>query len=86
MAESFRYIIKYEIFKYNGKNNASIKISKPHKLFGKLFLLEVIFDFTKNDFKNKKFAVYKAIEIRNSTFFKYLNIIKYYFSILNLSF
>ena len=81
MAESFRYIIKYGIFKYNGKNNASIKISKPHKLFGKLFLLEVIFDFTKNDFKNKKFAVYKAIEIRNSTFFKYLNIIKYYFSI-----
>ena len=73
MAESFRYIIKYGIFKYNGKNNASIKIPKTHKLFGKLFLLEVIFDFTKNDFKNKKFAVYKAIEIRNSTFFKYLN-------------
>ena len=73
VAESYRYIIKYGIFKYYGKNNASIKMSKTHKLFGKLFLLDVIFDFTKNDFKNKKFAVYKAIEIRNSIFFKYLN-------------
>lgn len=73
VAESFRYIIKYGIFKYYGKNNASIKISNTHKLFGKLFLLDIIFDFSKNDFKNKKFAVYKAIEIRNSPFFKYLN-------------
>lgn len=73
MAESFRYIIKYGIFKFYGKNNASIKMSNTHKLFGKLFLLDIIFDFSKNDFKNKKFAVYKAIGIRNSPFFKYLN-------------
>ena len=73
MAESFRYIIKYGIFKCYGKKNASIKMSNIHKLFGKLFLLDVIFDFTKNDFKNKKFAVYKAIEVRNSKLFKYLN-------------
>ena len=73
VAESFRYIIKYGIFKYNGKNNASIKMPNTLKLFGKIFLLDVIFDFTKNDFKSKKFSVYKAIEIRNSIFFKYLN-------------
>ena len=73
MAESFRYILKYGIFKYYGKNNASVKMSNTHKLFGKLFLLDIIFDFSKNDFKIKKFAVYKAIGIRNSPFFKYLN-------------
>jgi glycosyltransferase involved in cell wall biosynthesis len=73
VAESFRYIIKYGIFKYYGKNNSSKKMSNTHKFYGKLFLLDIIFDFTKNDFKSKKFAVYKAIEIRNSKFFKFLN-------------
>ena len=43
------------------------------KLFGEIFCLDVIFDFTRNDFKSKKYAVYKAIYIINCRFFKSLD-------------
>jgi glycosyltransferase involved in cell wall biosynthesis len=78
VAESYRYIIKYGIFRYNRKNSASVSMPKSHKLFGEILFLDVIFDFTKNDFKSKKFAVYKAINIRNGKYYKSLNEIKYY--------
>ena len=73
VAESYRYITKYGIFRYNRKNSASESMPKSHKLFGELFFLDVIFDFTKNDFKSKKFVIYKAIYIRNCRYFKSLN-------------
>jgi hypothetical protein len=73
VANSFRYIIKYGIFRYNRKNSASVSMPKSHKLFGEILFLDVIFDFTKNDFKSKKFAVYKAINIRNGKYYKSLN-------------
>jgi predicted P-loop ATPase len=44
-----------------------------HKLFGETFFLDVIIDFTNNDFKSKKFAFYQAVKIRNSKYFKSLN-------------
>ena len=73
VAESYRYITKYGIFRFNRKSSASASMPKSHKLFGEIFFLDVIFDFTKNDFKSKKFAVYKAIYIRNCRFYKSLN-------------
>ena len=73
VAESYRYITKYGIFRFNRKNSASESMPRSHKLFGELFFLDVIFDFTNNDFKSKKFAVYKAIYIRNCGYFKSLN-------------
>jgi glycosyltransferase involved in cell wall biosynthesis len=73
VAESYRYITKYGIFKCNRKNSASISMPDSHKLFGEIFFLDVIFDFTKNDFKSKIFAVYQAFHIRDSMFFKSLD-------------
>ena len=73
VAESYRYIIKYGIFRFNRKGSASASMPKSSKLFGEIFFLDVIFDFTKNDFKSKKYAVYRAIYIRNCRFFKSLN-------------
>lgn len=73
VAESYRYIIKYGIFRFNRKNSASASMPTSTKLFGEIFFLDAIFDFTKNDFKSKKYAVYKAINIKNSRFFKSLN-------------
>ena len=73
IAESYRYITKYGIFKCNRKNSASESMPKSSKLFGEIFCLDVIFDFTKNDFKSKKYAVYKAIYIKNCKFFKSLD-------------
>ena len=73
VAKSYRYIIKYGIFRFNRKNSASESMSASSKLFGEIFCLDVIFDFTKNDFKSKKYAVYKAIYIRNCKIFKSLD-------------
>ena len=73
VAESYRYIIKYGIFRFNRKNSASASMPTSSKLFGEIFFLDVIFDFTKNDLKSKKYAVYKAIDISNCRFFKSLN-------------
>jgi len=73
VAETFRYITKYGIFKCNRNNSAERSMPHSHKLFGEIFLLDVIFDFSNNDFKSKKFAVYQAIYIRNCEFFIFLN-------------
>ena len=73
IAESFRYITKYGIFKCNRNNSAENSMPNSHKLFGETFFLDVIFDFTNNDFKSKKFAFYQAMFIRNCIFFKSLN-------------
>ena len=73
VAESYRYITKYGIFKCNRKNSAEHSMPNSHKLFGETFFLDAIFDFTPNDSKSKKFAVYQAIYIRNCKFFKSLN-------------
>ena len=72
-AESYKYITIYGIFRYNRKNSASSSMPNSHKLFGEIFFLDIIFDFTKNNFMHKKFVVYKAIQIRKSRFFKSLN-------------
>jgi len=73
VAETYRYITKYGIFRFKRNDSASESMPKSHKLFGEIFFLDVIFDFTRQDFKSKKFAVYKAINIRNGRFFKSLN-------------
>ena len=73
LAESYRYITKYGIFKLNRENSAGKSMPKSHKLFGEIFFLDVIFDFTKNNFKSKKFAVYQAFYIRKCEYFESLN-------------
>ena len=69
VAQSYRYITKYGIFKYERNNSASYSMPESHKLFGQIFFLNIIFDFSKNNFKSKKYTVYRAIFIRNNKFF-----------------
>jgi len=73
VAESYRYTIKYGIIKFIRQNSAENSMPNSHKLFGETFLLDVIFDFTQNDFKSKKFAVYQAIKLRYTKYYKSLN-------------
>jgi glycosyltransferase involved in cell wall biosynthesis len=73
VAKSYRYITRYGIFKLIRDNSASRAMPYSHKLFAEIFLLNVIFDFTKNDFKSKKFAFFMAIRIRNGQLFHSLN-------------
>ena len=73
VAESYRYIIKYGIFRFDRKSSARASLPVSAKLFGEIFFLDAIFDFSKNDFESKKYAVYKAMYIRNTSFYKSLD-------------
>jgi glycosyltransferase involved in cell wall biosynthesis len=73
IAQSYRYVTKYGIFRLNRKLSASESMPNSHKLFGDIFFLDVIFDFSKNNFESKKFAVYKAINIKNGIYFSSLD-------------
>ena len=55
-----------------------------HILFAETFFLNIIFDFSNNDSNSKKFAVYKAIYIRNFISLKSLNKININFLKLTL--
>jgi glycosyltransferase involved in cell wall biosynthesis len=63
-AKSYRYMKFYGIFRYNRQSSASNKMPLSNRLLGDLFLLDLIFSFTKNTQEDKKFVVYKAIQIK----------------------
>ena len=84
VAKSYRYIKKYGIFKLIRNNSATISLPESHKLFAEIFFLDIIFEFTKNDYKSKKFAVYKAFNLRKCHYFKSLNEINIKFLKLTL--
>jgi glycosyltransferase involved in cell wall biosynthesis len=44
IAQSYRYVTKYGIFRLNRKLSASESMPNSHKLFGDIFFLDVIFD------------------------------------------
>ena len=73
IAYSYRYITKYGIFRYNKRSSASNNITISNILFGEIFFLDIIFDFTKNSFISKKIVISMAIQIKNSQFFNLLN-------------
>jgi len=64
-AKSFKFIGKYGIFRY--KNRATASNNTPYNLYILSFVLylDVIMIFTRDDFEDKKYAIYIA--------FKYLN-------------
>ena len=63
-AKSYRYLSLYGLFRYNRNSSASNTMPLSNRLLGDLFLLDLIFSFTKNTLKDKKFVVYKAIQIK----------------------
>ena len=65
LAQSFKYIHKYGIFHFKSKRTASAIQPIEHKLFGEIFFLEIIFEFSKNS-TDKNFAVEQSIYIKNN--------------------
>ena len=55
-ANSFKFISKYGIFHLISNKTASFTLSKDHILFCKIYFLDILFTFTKNDFNEKKFV------------------------------
>jgi glycosyltransferase involved in cell wall biosynthesis len=84
VAESYRYIKKYGIFKLIRNNSASQTLPLSHKLFAEIFFLDILLEFTKNDYKSKKFAVYRAFNLRKCPYFKSLSAINIKFLKLTL--
>ena len=70
IAQSFKFIEKYGIFHFYKKSNSTI-ITTDHCMFGEIFLLNAIFDFSSNE--HKKYAAYKLIEIKNKAHFSLSN-------------
>ena len=75
LAKSYRYITKYGIFRFNRKISSSNITPLSNILLGEIFFLDIIFDFTKKDLKNKKYAVLKAIQLRNHISSRSMNLI-----------
>ena len=63
-AKSYRYMLNYGLFRCNIKSSASNIMPSSNKLLGDLLFLDIIYSFTKNTLKDKKFVVYKAIQIK----------------------
>ena len=69
IAKSYKFISKYGIFHLISETTSSYTQSNDNKTFAEIFLLEILFDFSKNDFETKKYVVEKALEIKNYEFF-----------------
>jgi hypothetical protein len=67
-----------EYLDFNRKNSASVSMPESYILLGEIFFLDIIFDFIENNFKSKKYAVYKAIYIKNLLNFKSLLILLFF--------
>ena len=51
----------YGLFHLKSKNTASFTLSQNHKLFSKIYFLDILFDFTNNNFKEKRYVSNFAI-------------------------
>ena len=56
-AQSYKFIQKYGIFHYLAGTTASKTSKEELIMYGELFFLDVIFDFTPDEFKGKRYAV-----------------------------
>ena len=73
IASSYKFISKYGIFHLVSENTSSFTQSSDSKTFGEIYLLDILFDFSRNNFETKKYVVDKALEIKNYEFFKIKN-------------
>ena len=68
-AESYKFIEKYGLFHYVARTTASNTQPQAKKFFGELYFFDLIFDFSDNDMKGKKYAYLKALQLRYSNEF-----------------
>ena len=73
-AESFRFIPIFGIIHLISTTTASNTLSKDHLIFSKIFFLDLLFDFTENNFFEKKFVVNTANILKNYSISKNLSI------------
>ena len=73
LAQSFIFIHKYGIIHLNDLSTATYTMPTSIKLFGELFLIDIIFDFSKNN-SDKNYAVLASYEVKRTfQIKKYMN-------------
>ena len=65
LAKNFKYIYKYGILHYKSNSTASFRQSKDIRIFGEIFFLDVIYDFSTNSSESKNLIVGQAIFIHD---------------------
>ena len=65
-ANSFKFISKYGIYHLIHQESASFTLTKDHYIFCYIYFLEIIFDFTKNNYEDKKYVILIAIQLEKS--------------------
>ena len=71
VSNSFKFTKKYGLFHIISNSTASFYLSKDHIIFSKIFLLDIIFDFTDENIKDKKYVYLYAIKYKNKFFSRY---------------
>ena len=86
IAESFIFIHKYGIIHFHNRVTASYSMPNEIKLFGEIFLTNIIYDFSKNN-NDKNYAVLSALSIqRRYKIYVFHNNSKYLWKKCNLIF
>lgn len=70
LAKSYKFISKYGIIHLMSELTACYTESDDNKMLGELLHLDIMLDFSINDFKTKKYIFLKCLEIRKLYFFE----------------
>ena len=65
LAKSYKFIGKYGIFHSITNSTATFSQPKDNIMFGEIFFLDIMFDFTDNNKKHKKIVADKALELKD---------------------
>ena len=71
IANKFKFISKYGVFHLIHNKSASFNLSKNHILYCQIYLLEIIFDYSKNTYKGKNDVITNALVIKEKFLTKY---------------
>ena len=73
IAKSLKYLRKYDIFHVRNNEYASVTQSNAVKSFEEIFLIDIFYDFSKNN-SDKNYAAYQALALVNGMQRKFFNV------------
>ena len=78
-AKSYIFLNIYGIFRIKAKSTTTHKLSNNHKFLSNIFYLDILFDFSKNDYITKNLVAQYALSFSSEKINKLENIKKFYF-------
>lgn len=66
IAKSYILLDTYGIFHLRAKNTTTNKISKNHRIISKIYLLDILIDYLRNDYKSKIYTIYLDDTIKSN--------------------